>query len=487
MRKALPITSYRQSLGPVVIALIAALSLLPFFALCWYAHPSGDDFLAGNEVRKHGHWGYIAFMYMQWTGRYTAAALWGLANPVAYGNTMEGYGLVCLLILLFLLGASYVLFRALLGEQFKRKYSWLSSGVFVALFLLQMPSPAEGLYWIASGYNYLLPASLTLVLLAALVRHASAPVQATRRKWLLISAFLTVLVAGSNETIALPLLIWVLGFTALRYVRHRRPDWDYVFLCTVLAGACVVAFAAPGNYVRLNQATRYIGLLDCVHHAASAAYRCLIDWTGNGVLPVITLLLMPLGYRLSLIPELPLNRVAQNPFFIGLFMVVTMVVVLTMGYSISNHLMPHRALNVLYLFFLVGWFLHAYAWARFLWQRFSWMPHSIPSIARWGLVGWLFFGVFMTSHFQMRAIRQQNNVAVAYQDWLGGAAARYDAQLTARYKYLRASSLQEEIVEPLQSPPRTLLFLDLGRNPNGWTNLAYAEFFGKSSIQASAR
>ena len=93
----------------------------------------------------------------------------------------------------------------------------------------------------------------------------------------------------------------------------------------------------------------------------------------------------------------------------------------------------------------------------------------------------------MTSHFQIRDNRSQNNVVVAYQDWLGGAAARYDAQLTARYKYLRASPLREEIVAPLQNPPRTILFLDLGRNPKGWTNLAYAEFFGKSSIQTSAK
>ncbi|SMB82325.1 hypothetical protein SAMN00120144_2167 [Hymenobacter roseosalivarius DSM 11622] len=487
MRKALFYTYYSKRLSAIVIASIAVLTLLPFVALCWYAHPSGDDFLTANDVRKHGHWGYIAFMYMQWTGRYTAAALWGLANPVAYGNTTEDYGLVCLLILLLLLGASYVLFRALLGEHLKRKYSWLGSGVFVALFLLQMPSPAEGLYWIASAYNYLLPASLTLVLLAVLVHHASTPTQAARRKWLLISALLTVLVVGSNETISLPLLIWVLSFTALRYIQQRRLNWEHLFLCAVLIAACIVAFAAPGNYVRLNQATRYIGLLDCVHHAASAAYRCLIDWTGNGVLPAITLLLMPLGYRLSRIPDLPLNRVAQNPFFIGLLMVVSMVVVLTMGYSISNHLMPLRALNVLYLFFLVGWFLHAYAWARFMWQRFNWLPHSISTLIRWALVGWLFFGVFMTSQFRVRVNRQQNNVVVAYQDWLGGAAARYDAQLTARYKYLRASSLQEEIVEPLLNPPRSILFLDLGRNPKGWVNLAYAEFFGKASIQTSAK
>lgn len=480
-------TYRRERLVPLIIAFLAVLSLLPFVALCWYAHPSGDDFLTGNEVRKRGHWGYIAFMYLQWTGRYTAATLWGLANPVAYGNTTEGYGLVCLLILLLLLGAGYVLFRALLGQYCKRKYSWLGSAVLVALFVFQMPSPAEGLYWIASAYNYLLPASLTLVWLAALIHHATAPTQANRRKWLLIAALLTVLVVGSNETISLPLLIWVLSFTALRYIQHRRLVWEYLFLSAVLIAACIVAFAAPGNYVRLNQATRYIGLLDCVHHAASAAYRCLLDWTGNGVLPTITLLLMPLGYRLSRLPDLPLNRVAQNPFFIGLLMVVSIVVVLTMGYSVSNHLMPLRALNVLYLFFLVGWFLHAYAWARFLWQRFSWLPHSLPTPVRWVLVGWLFFGVFMTSQIHMRVNRQQNNVVVAYQDWLGGAAARYDAQLTARYKQLRASPRQQEIVAPLQNPPMTILFLDLGRNPKGWTNLAYAEFFGKSSIQTRAQ
>jgi hypothetical protein len=427
-------------------------------------------------------------MYMHWTGRYTAATLWGLFNPVAYGNTKEGYGLVCVLVMLGLPAGFYLLLQALLGGRFKRRYLWLSAGILTGLFLFQMPSPAEGFYWITSNYNYLIPACLSLVLLAALVRHANAPAPAARRKWLATAALLAVVVVGGNETNALPVLAGVVGFTLLRCLQLRRINWEYAVLSAVVVMACAVAFLAPGNFVRLHEHTQQYGLLKAADRGALSAYRSLINWIGNGALVAITVLLAPLSYRLSRLTELPLNRLAQNPLFITLLLPVSIILVFSLAHYTTGTSMPPRSQNVLYLFFLVGWFVSAHAWAQRFWLRSPSSSGSVPEYARWMLIGWVVLAFFVGHRFRIRGRDKSdntNNVLLAYQDWVGGAAARYDAQLTARYQYLRSwsSPRQDVVVEPLRAPPATLLFSDLTPLTTDWSNMAYAEFFGKGSIR----
>jgi hypothetical protein len=48
-----------------------------------------------------------------------------------------------------------------------------------------------------------------------------------------------------------------------------------------------------------------------------AAY-CLVNWLGNGILVVVTLLLVPAFARLARLPTLPLHRLAQHPLLLTL-------------------------------------------------------------------------------------------------------------------------------------------------------------------------
>lgn len=488
MSQPLPSVSFRNILGPGVLAVACVLCLLPFVALCWYAHPSADDFLTANDVRRHGHLGYVPFMYQTWTGRYTSALLWGVLHPVAYGNIKEGYGLVCLLLLLAVPVAFYAVVRALLPKQFSRRTLWLSSGVLTALFLLQMPSPAEGFYWITGGvFNYVLPSLLTLLLLAALARHTSAETPSAQRKWLGVAALLAVLVIGGNETNAIPLALGVTGFTALRCLQRRRLVWPYIGLTAVVAVACAVAFLAPGNFVRMA-GHHQTPLWESFDKGALSAYRSVVNWLGNGIVPALTALLLPVSSRLWRVPALPLNRLAQNPLFITLLMAVSLVMVMFMGWWGTSQPMPLRSRNVLYLFFLIGWFLNVHAWARYLWRRTGRPAFSLPAWARAGLLTWIVLAFALGPRFSWRGHESTdnlNNVLVAYQDWLGGAAARYDEQLTARYRTLQEAGWlpDEAVVEPLQDPPRTILFGDITPDIHDWSNLAYADFFGKKTIR----
>jgi hypothetical protein len=104
---------------------------------------------------------------------------------------------------------------------------------------------------------------------------------------------------------------------------------------------------------------------------------------------------------------------------------------------------------------------------------------------RWGLLAWLPI-TFLTDynhHLRDTAHRlSTNNSLLAYRDLLHGSAAGYDAQLSARYQYLRSSSTLRPQVPSLANPPITLLFSDITADTTDWANTAYAEFFGKKTI-----
>ncbi|UYZ58427.1 DUF6056 family protein [Hymenobacter latericus] len=475
-----------RRLGAALLTVAIGLGLLPFLALCWYAHPSADDFLMATQVGKNGHFGQITYLYTQWTGRYTSAVLWALLHPVTYGFITEGYGLVCLLTILAVPVAGFAMLRLLLGKHFSRGQLWSGSGLLTLLFLFQMPSPAEAFYWVTSNYNYLLPAVLTLVWLGVLAQYANSASRQTQRNWLVAACLLAVAIVGGNETNAVPLLLGTGAVALLSSLQQRRIARGYVVLALVVAAACAATILAPGNFVRLDQSTRQYTWWQALDKGGLTAYRLVVNWLGNGVLAAVAGLLAPVAFRLSKKADLPLNRLARRPLLMLVLMAVSLVLLMFVAFWTTSLAMPPRSKNVLYLFFLVWWFLHAYAWARYFWRKLDVQAVSVPRAVQVALVLWiaLVFAFGHTRRMRGREPRENaNNIVVAYRDWLGGAAARYDRQLTARYAYLHTPTPPDVVVARLQEPPATILFSDLETNPNDWANQAYAEYFGKRSIR----
>ncbi|MCC3151553.1 DUF6056 family protein [Hymenobacter sp. BT770] len=461
------------------------LGILPFFLLCWYAHPSADDFLQATDVSKHGHLGYFKYMYLNWTGRYTAMVGWSFLNPVSYGQTKAGYGLVCALLMLLLLVALVLLLRVLLrGAGFTPRQLWQAGAGAFLLLVYYLPNTAEYFYWLTASYNYLLPAILLLLALAILATHTAQP-QPARRWPLLATAALLLLAVGCNEPLALPVLLTVWAGAAVESWRQRR----LVGLAVVLAvsAGCAVSFLAPGNAGRMAvEHSASPGILKAILGVIEFTVYCLVVWLGNGLLVVVTLLLVPVFARLAKLPALPLNHLVRHPLLLTLLVPAFLAAGLFPSLWATGALAPPRALDLLYICFIGSWMLAAYAWIAYFGQR----PHAttaplrLPAFVRWTLLAWL--PITFLNDYNHRLLPgyrlSTNNSFTAYRDLLSGAAARYDAELTARYRFLQTTPLAQPTVAPLTDPPLTLLFSDITTNPTDWSNLAYADFFKKKSI-----
>lgn len=462
------------------------LGILPLFVLCWYAHPSADDFLQANDVSKHGHWGYLRYMYLHWTGRYTAMIGWSFLNPVSYGQTQEGYGLVCFLLLLLLLGTLVLLVKTLVqGAGLTARQLWLAGASALLLIVYYLPSTAEYFYWLTGGgFNYLLPGILLLLALAALVTAVRVALP-YRRYYLGAVAGLLFLAVGCNETIALPIVLTVWGIVLVESRRQQRLVGVGIALSVTIG--CAVSFLAPGNAARaIEERAVSPGLLTSALSAIKFTVYCLINWLGNGVLPVVTVLLVPAFARLAQRPELPLNQLARHPLLLTLLIPAFLTAGFFPSFWVSNRTAPPRAENLLYLCFVVAWVLAAYSWVLYYVKTHT--PSSslrLPAFARWLLIAWLPV-TFLTDynhHLRNPGYRlSTNNSLLAYRDLLHGTAARYDAQLMARYRYLRSNASPHAQVAPLSNPSLTLLFSDITPDTADWANRAYAEFFNKQTI-----
>ena len=276
---------------------LIALCLLPFVALSCYNHPTLDDILDAETVRKIGFWQAQKFFYFSHTGRYTTTMLLGLINPLCYGKWAASWWWVTLV---FVFGTVLVL-RYGMGAVFglPARAAWLMAGLVLGLWLAYAPGLAEGLYWFTGAYTYIAAVWLLVAWLVALVRYAEARHKADQhpRRRLLLVAVLTVAVAGTPEPLALPFVLLLLLGTGLSWWL-KRGRIITLLAALALAGSAV-SFLAPGNFVRMGSMGESFGVFKTLVYSGGATAYLLFTWVSNPVLLALSALLLPALYRVG--------------------------------------------------------------------------------------------------------------------------------------------------------------------------------------------
>ena len=456
----------------------AAFCLLPLVVLAFRSHPALDDFGFAGAARPLGWWAFQAWEYQHWQGTYTTNALLTGLNPLAYG-ALEYYWLSPLLVLAALVLGAWQLCAALLDPPHRGP----ATALLLMLVLVQFPSPAEGLYWLTGAWAYLLSGAGALCWGALLARAAR-----TRLPFHFIAAgMLTVVLMGTNYVTA-ALLVGVLLMILLRSEAGRRTPW---LVLTALALACLgVALAAPGNAYRLAsvhapQLAPGPHVVLAVARAGVAASYALLNWLGNGLLLAGTLLLVPTMGKLAAHPTPALQRLTRSPLLLSAVALGLVIAAFLPTYLAVQLPPPPRLRNVIYLVFVVGWLLSAYAWVAWWVRRQGRALLPLPAYVRLALLAWLPLALATdhNTHLSHAGIGQSYvTVVQAYRDWLSGDAARYDAAQRARYAALRATAAPNVGLPPLPVQPATLFYYDISANSTLWGNQAYARFFNKKAV-----
>lgn len=474
--------------------LLVVLLLLPFVVLCFYSHPSLDDFSDALQRRTQGFWVMQYNLYMHLTGRLFTSVLLSELSPVAHG-ALSAYWLVPLLTLVLLMSSLYFLVVSVVGRSWSTSSRVLAAAILLALWLLQNPSVAESVYWFNGLAVYTVPTALLVYWLATLVRYWLASTRAHAARWLALNVLLGTCVLWSNEIIALPLVAATAGLALWEWQRGGRRRLALAGVLVWFCAALAVSFLAPGNMARAGIIDVPVPIAWVLMGSAGGAAYMVLNWTSSGVLVAVTLLAWPALTRLVAAPPPAIRRLASlTPAAIGVAgacVLLLLPLAAVPNYWATGGLMPPRARASMYLLFLLGWFAVAVAGLAVS-KKTPWL-RSIGVLSGWsrpvvGLVwGWLLLSL-ATDHNLRLAHRElgraSNNAVRAYRDWLSGSAARYNATLRSRYQQLRTTEEQHVQVAALakDARPKTLLYYDITTDKNFGINIDYAKYFYKKYV-----
>lgn len=469
----------------LLITLGLLLVALPFGALSFFNHPSLDDILDAVTVKQMGFWPAQKYFYLRHTGRYATTILLALINPLVYVRLETHWWPVALG---FIVGTLVVL-RLCLGTllRISSEAAWRGAGLLLVLWLAYAPGQAEGLYWFTGAYTYIVTAWLLLLWPVVFARYATARQHGRSGiGWWLGLALLTVAIAGTTEPIAFPFLLTLLVGTGLSWWRSRSLALLPLLGLAMLGSA--ISFGAPGNFVRMNSMGESFGLVKTLAYSGATTAYLLLTWAGNPLLLVLSALLLPVLYRVAQRDQLLTRLLEQIPAWgLALFLSALVAAANCPAFYASGTGLPLRARTTLYLLFVVGWFGVLLAWCCRQTQPSELLKVLLARHLRpvWAVLLVVFFFADYNVQTRRHLLGSGSNNAIrAYQQWLSGDAARYDAELRARYHKLATDRPVVKIL-PLQNQPELLYCFDIVGVKDPFMLREYADYFEVRQIDVS--
>ncbi|HXB08150.1 MAG TPA: DUF6056 family protein [Puia sp.] len=453
------------------ILLIAGIYvLLPFLYIARFNHPCADDYAYGQEFPKHSFTDVVKQEYFKWSGRYFSRVIYKF-NPTGY-HSLKDYRLFSVLLILLFAAVIILLLRNLTREYLSFGQSLGLSALLLFLYFAKVPSTAEAFYWFSSASIYQLANILEMLLLTALVRLTTPG--SRRPLYLILCSLLCILIIGCNEISLIITFLFIHFIAASQYLRNKTLNPWLLSLCIVCVIFAIVEIAAPGNFRRLN-ATQHFSrsIIWTITGSLSITSVYVSQWIGPALAAsvlYIPLFGMPIAQKMrETNRSFTLSLKGFLWFYIGTFCFLQVFIIWVAGGSNLG-----RIFDVIYLFFLLGWFF-------ILQQIINKNLHRLQPLARYSpafaILGLL---LFLSSLFDIN-----NNISTAYVDIIAGKAKQYDVELINREQKIKECQSDTCYVRALSDIPSTLFFTDIRplSDPTGlWINKCYSTYFNAGFI-----
>ena len=474
--------SYRALLLLLLLAL--AVSLVPLLLLSRYAVPCLDDFSygaaayaayreSGSVLRAVGAaLKQVGAVYFGWQGTFSAVFLMSL-QPGVFG--VGWYALTTVVILCSLLPGLFALCLALFSGVFRlpRALSACVAAVAALLCVHLMPSPAQGIYWFNGGIYYSFFHGLMLLSFALALQLLQKG--GAWRSVLL--CLLAVLLGGSNYVTALHSAILAASVILLLLIK-KDGRWRRLLLPALcLLAAFAVSMAAPGNAVRQASSEHVPNAVQAVLASfRGCAAFCLARFT----LPVLGALLF-LG--LLLWPALRRSDFSfRFPAAVSGFSFCLLSAMFTPGLYALGDAGDLRLINIIFYAYILLLILNLCCWLGWLSHRLK-SPAETGAAAGAGLWATLAGGCVCALCCLLFILQGGAFSSIMALGVLrSGEAALYRDAAYARFAVLEDESARDAVLEPYPAHPYILYFDDVTTDPQDWSNLVTAEYFGKDSV-----
>ena len=441
---------------------IALVAVFPFFLLSLFNNPASDDFAYCNESQVRTFFDFQKHWYLEWSGRYFSNFLLGVIEPLLY-KQFYWYKLIPVVVIIVFIGSIFSLLTAVKITISKLEKVSLV-GIFLFLYVYQMPDVYQGFYWIPGSLTYQLSQVLVLFFIAFLVKYF----QSKKSVYLFISSVCLFAAMGSNEITAVSLLFLVFFAFLVHYLVLNKFSKTLFYILILAVCFTAVTVLAPGNSLRAEQIKEKHQLVYSLFRSFQLSISLLFKW-----MPIITICCLFFLKKIIQIIEQRINvQYLIHPFLSFFILFLLLYVSVFACFWSTNVLPPNRTLNVIYFFFIITfvYFIFSLIYHYLVLKKidFAYSKSTKTSI---GIIIVLCF--FST-----------NNSTLAYYELISGKAYKYDKEMTARFELIENSKEEEIVLQALINKPQTVFSSEMGltNDANNWKNTAISRYFRKKSI-----
>jgi hypothetical protein len=453
----------KSTANPFLFWLFSFLLLGYIVVFCYvslFSHPIADDFSYASMSTSKGVFATAYQEYFRWGGRYTSNILW-LSNPIKHN--LLAYQLSGIGIILSLFLGLYLFLKSIL-KPIQHSYVVLSALSLLILFLYNMPTTAEGLYWYTGAVSYTLGSALTLMFFALLIWYNQGKIFI--HKWVhifLLSALLFVYM-GFNEVLSviILLLLFVLFLESFKYNNPHKGVFTFLFLIGV-AGVALLLLS-PGSANRAGVFENNKDITQTLFMGALQTIRFLANWIS---VPLIIFSIGYVGLHRQLAER---NILFLKSFYLNRWLSLTLLISVVfisvaLPYYATGILGQHRTVNVGYLFFLLLWFVNLSVWIN----HYQWRVPFFTTLQKLVLLIVLMMSLTFT-----------NNGYKLLTDIANNKLQQYDLQMRERYKIIKEHQQNPSIkleFNPIEDAPATLFVLDIDADSTHWINESYRLYY----------
>lgn len=449
--------SYLNNKGKISILLFCSILLLPYFLLCFYIFPAGDDFSYASIGKSNFPLDLILNERYRWNGRYLSNFI-VILNPIRYNH----FGLYQLNIALLLLIYLFSIYK-LTSLFFKQITAIICISIIIALSSFSLlPSLSEGIYWYTSALTYFLSAILFFTQIYLIVKLEFYNGKYSKLVCNILVIFLILINSGLNETIILINLLLLIGILYIKKQKILISNLNsitniHIFIVIQLLLLTYV-YTAPGNELRASYFNDNHQILRSFFYTFLYTIRFLGSWLFSPIIIFGSLLLV----------NLPINIKAYSGIRILLFTILfliapTLIACFTPIWS-TGLLGQYRTPNLsLFLFIPTYFFLllqiKNLLIAKLIFARNRWQLWSIAfgiSLVFWG-----------------------NSFSV-YKDLITGEAKSFHLEQNKRLSLIKECKKNKEkkcLIPKLKNKPSSIFVYDITSDPNHFLNHCYNQYF----------
>jgi hypothetical protein len=458
-------------LATIIVVLLFLLAYLPIVLLSFHNHPSAaDDYCFADTAIRYGFWQGQKFYYDGWTGRYFSNMLVH-GSPLVWG-WYDGYRFIPVFMATALVASIYALINELLlGESLRNRL--LATGVVFFMIVLALQSTVEAFFWTAAMATYTVPTILTIYLMAVISRWYRFPNGVQKGLTAVWAGFLVFASVGSGETNLILLILLLITLFGYRLVFLRRFDPFLLWLVGVALVSAWLLFRAPGNAIRMGSNEAKAGeFLKSIGMAFLWLGRSMGEWLIKTPIIPFSFLFIPIARRLVR------HGSPVREFFLlpaGLLTIVYLgllaATIFPSYYGLG--IAPFaRTMNILFVFFVLGWFFVLTVWVGWLERR----GRSLTLVQKWPAPVWVFTGIWLIGSVVFsKPIRQMST------DLISGHAATYDREMTERHRQLLVSADTVRL-RPISVYPPSLFVEDVKIDRNHWWNRCQSGYYGHKAL-----